>query len=126
MAVQSGSEPHPNASEKPAAAGLLAPSHNLSLALALTKSCQSGSDLGDMAVLASAQEPRTPNFSSHVNKGRRSRRHSASLPGDVSINRPRPMRQHTSDLMMMARDGRAHARDSRALVRDSGGRPSRK
>ena len=93
----------------------------------MTKSCQSGSDLGDiMAVLASAQEPRTPNFSSHVNKGRRSRRHSASLPGDVSINRPRPMRQHTSDLMMMARDGRAHARDSRALVRDSGGRPSRK
>ena len=98
----------------------------MSLALALTKSCQSGPDLGDMAVLASAQEPRTPNFSSHVNKGRRSRRHSASLPGDVSINRPRPMRQHTSDLMMMARDGRAHARDSRALVRDSGGRPSRK
>ena len=35
MAVQSGSEPHPNASEKPAAAAL-APSHNLSLALSST------------------------------------------------------------------------------------------
>ena len=83
-----------------------------------------------MAVLASSQEPRTPNFTSHVNKGRsRSRRHSASLPGDPSSmasSGGRPMRQHTSDLMMMARDGRAHARDSRALVRDSGGRPSRK
>ena len=80
-----------------------------------------------MAVLAS-QEPRTPNFTSHVNKGRsRSRRHSASLPGDPSsMASSRPMRQHTSDLMMMARDGRAQARDSRALVRDLGGRPSRK
>ena len=85
-----------------------------------------------MAVLAS-QEPRTPNFTSHVNKGRsRSRRHSASLPGDPSSmasgnsSGSRPMRQHTSDLMMMARDGRAQARDSRALVRDLGGRPSRK
>ena len=82
-----------------------------------------------MAVLASSQEPRTPNFTSHVNKQRgrsRSRRHSASLPSDPSSMSSRPMRQHTSDLMMMARDGRAHARDSRALVRDSGGRPSRK
>ena len=33
MAVQSGSEPHPNASEKPAAAALAPSSHNLSLAL---------------------------------------------------------------------------------------------
>ena len=86
-----------------------------------------------MAVLASSsQEPRTPNsFTSHVNKRgsrSRSRRHSASLPGDPSSSMAssRPMRQHTSDLMMMARDGRAQARDSRALVRDSGGRPSRK
>ena len=85
-----------------------------------------------MAVLASSsQEPRTPNsFTSHVNKRgsrSRSRRHSASLPGDpTSMASSRPMRQHTSDLMMMARDGRAQARDSRALVRDSGGRPSRK
>ena len=81
-----------------------------------------------MAVLASSQEPRTPNsFTSHVNKGRsRSRRNSASLPGDPSSMSSRPMRQHTSDLMMMARDGRAQARDSRALVRDLGGRPSRK
>ena len=90
---------------------------------------QSGQwDLDGMAVLASSQEPRTPNsFTSHVNKGRRSRRHSASLPGDpTSMATSRPMRQHTSDLMMMARDGRAQARDSRALVRDLGGRPSRK
>ena len=80
---------------------------------------------------SSSQEPRTPNsFTSHVNKRgsrSRSRRHSASLPGDPSsMASSRPMRQHTSDLMMMARDGRAQARDSRALVRDSGGRPSRK
>ena len=98
---------------------------------------QSGPDLERMAVLAS-QEPRTPNFTSHVNKGRRSRRHSASLPGDPSMmannnnnsssssRSSRPIRQHTSDLMMMARDSRAQARDSRALVRDLGGRPSRK
>ena len=49
------------------------------------------------------------------------------MPGDPSsMASSRPMRQHTSDLMMMARDGRAQARDSRALVRDLGGRPSRK